>query len=206
MGTGDKTVNADVAGILEVGIAERGLEEPSGDTFVAAPYDGGVLVAVVDGIGHGPEAALAANAARDALSLRPEVTLSVALSECHRALRKTRGAVMSLASVRAGVMTWVGVGNVEGALIPRLRSARTRLLAARGGVVGQSLPQLYAAELPIDTGDVLVLATDGISRSTLTVVDHLSSAQANADRMLAEGSTGTDDALVLVARYRGLGT
>lgn len=73
-----------------------------------------------------------------------------------------------------------------------------------GGVVGHHLPRVHPrAAVPIEPGDTLVLATDGIDPTKIGDVDRMASAQANADRIMADGRKGTDDALVLVARFRG---
>ena len=47
---------------------ESGRGEESGDLHVVAPFAGGALVAVIDGLGHGAEAAAAARAARRVIS------------------------------------------------------------------------------------------------------------------------------------------
>ena len=58
---------------LEVGVAERALEgeRRSGDRAVFAAYDGGALVAAIDGLGHGGGAADAADAAAKVLVAHP---------------------------------------------------------------------------------------------------------------------------------------
>ncbi len=47
-------------------------EDRSGDLAVFAPYEGGALVAAIDGLGHGAAAADAAEAAGAILSERPD--------------------------------------------------------------------------------------------------------------------------------------
>lgn len=189
--------------LVEVGIAEWGLEEESGDTFAVEPFPDGVLLAVVDGIGHGAEAAAAAAVAQGELVARPSAHPTVLLTACHEALKETRGAAISLASVRHGTMIWAGVGNVGGVLVTSQQRSAARVLASRGGVLGQLLPRLYATEVSVQAGDTLILATDGVAHQSLESVDHFAPAQANADRILATARKGNDDALVLVARYRG---
>ena len=60
-----------------------------------------------------------------------------------------------------------------------------------------------AATVSIAAGDALVLATDGVDGSVLGEIGRATSPQANADRIMAAGRKGIDDALVLVARFRG---
>src|SRR5439155_3811792 len=113
----------------------------SGDHALVAPFPGGVLVALVDGLGHGQPASIAAKAAIEVLSQHPDHPVGELIASCHERLRTTRGAVISLASFDAsrGAMTWVGVGNVEGVLV---RGGGSDAMAMRGGTVGFQLPPL----------------------------------------------------------------
>ena len=94
-------------------------EVESGDRYVVAPFSTGVLVAVIDGLGHGEEAASAAERAAHILESDPRASVVTLISQCHEGLRSTRGVVMSLASFTTSdeTMTWIGVGNVEGRLV-----------------------------------------------------------------------------------------
>ena len=190
--------------LVRFGVAGRPLEADSGDAFVVAPFDAGVLIAVLDGLGHGSRAAFAARTAQQALLERPGDPVERLLSACHDALRRTRGAVVSLAAVdRAGGLTWAGVGDVEAAIVRRRSSQPARVLAAAGGILGHSLPEIRPDSETLAPGDVLVFATDGIKPGSFQLAEPGAAPRANADRILAEGWTGRDDALVLVARYLG---
>jgi phosphoserine phosphatase RsbX len=179
-------------------------EVVSGDLHVVSPFPGGVLVAVVDGLGHGPEAAEAARIAVAVLQDAASQPVTSAVERCHAALRRTRGAVLSVASfdARPGTMTWLGVGNVEGALF-RADGTRREALLLRGGVVGYQLPKLRAAVLPIAPGDVLIFATDGIGGGFTASVPAGRPPEQIADGIIAGHAKSDDDALVLVAAYLG---
>src|SRR5690349_19049493 len=107
--------------LIEWGVAALALpgEAESGDRHLVKPVGTGVLVAVMDGLGHGAEAASAAKAAVAALERHATESPARLLERCHRALQGTRGVVMSVASFTKAErsMTWVGVGNVEGLLL-----------------------------------------------------------------------------------------
>src|SRR5947207_14330118 len=84
--------------IIDWGWAGSALEAPSGDLHVVAPFPGGVLVALLDGLGHGEEAAAASKAA---LAVRHDpagASPLLLLPGCHDALLRTRGGDMRLAS------------------------------------------------------------------------------------------------------------
>ena len=195
--------------LIEWGVAELALggQVENGDCCVVQPFAGGVLLAAVDGLGHGHEAAAAARVAAATLEQFASEPLAALFYRCHERLRHTRGAVMSLASFHAGepTMTWLGVGSVEGVLqrAGPSGSPASETLLLRSGVVGSHLPALRASVHPVNPGDTLILATDGIRRGFAEEVVRVVPPQRAADRILARYARGTDDALVLVARYRG---
>jgi serine/threonine protein phosphatase PrpC len=194
---------------LHWGVATLALagQAESGDLHLVAPVSNGVLVAVVDGLGHGEEAAVAARLAVQTLERFAEEPPLSLLQRCHAALRGTRGVVMSLARFDAprGTMTWLGVGNVEGVLHHANwadRSVRDSLIT-RGGIVGSELPAVQAGVMPVEAGDTLVFSTDGIRGGFSEEVSAREQPQHLADQLLSRYGKGTDDALVLVARYLG---
>jgi negative regulator of sigma-B (phosphoserine phosphatase) len=193
---------------IEWGWAGAALEgDESGDLHIVATFPRGALVAVIDGLGHGPEAALAAREAASILEAHAALSVRELVERCHEGLRKTRGAVMSLASLdtRSSTIEWCGVGNVDGVLL-RADAARrdSEAIGTRGGVVGYRLPALNVSTVAVAAGDVLVLATDGIRGGFSGAVDVDREPQAIADAVLAGCAKGSDDALVLVVRYLGM--
>lgn len=180
----------------------------SGDRHLVCCGGDGILIAAIDGIGHGEEAANAAEAAISILKASPDEPVISLLERCHEGLRSTRGVVLSLASIdpKHGMMTWIGVGNVQGVLM-RAGAKKGRVeevLLLRGGVVGSQLPALQAAVLPIAKGDTLVFVTDGIRSEFVEGLSALESPQRAADKILKQHSRGNDDALVLVVRLTGV--
>lgn len=195
--------------VIEWGVAGRPLagESVSGDLHVVAPFAGGVLAAVIDGLGHGPEAAEAARQAAAVLAASPHLPIRRLLELCHAALRSSRGAVMSLAAIDAASdrMTWTAIGNVEASLCraaPGAAPARESL-APRNGVVGYQTPTPREVTLPIARGDVLILATDGVGQDFILDAPLNTSAQSYAVHLLDRYGKASDDALVLVVRYLG---
>ncbi len=200
---------ADNLSFLESGVAFRPLagQDVSGDKYLIAPSPAGVLVAVLDGLGHGGEAAKAAEIGIATLEQNVDQPLPSLVEICHRALRKTRGVVMSLASFDflEWSMSWLGVGNVAGVLLRAAGDATPARedLIARSGVVGYQVPGLRVTALPVMEGDLLAFVTDGISEAFSQVLSPAVPPQENAERILALCGKKTDDALVLVLRIRG---
>ena len=177
----------------------------SGDQHLCAPTRDGLLAAVVDGLGHGAEAAHAAGIAVETLAGDPEAAVDELIRRCHVALRSTRGVVMTLASLRAGEVTWAGVGNVECVLI-RAGTGRAKVAAgitSRGGVVGYQLPAIRPARQPLEAADLLILATDGIDREFVRTIVPTQRPDEIAASILETHGRENDDALVLVVRAPG---
>lgn len=179
----------------------------SGDLHLVQPHDRGVLLAAVDGLGHGPEATLAATIAVETLARRPGDSVHALTKRCHEALTHTRGVVMTLATLDASdhTITWCGVGNVEARLFRHDAGATSMPESAllRGGTVGSVLPSLYASVIPVNPGDVLILASDGIWPDYEQDVPLLSPPQRIAAHVMQKYFKGSDDALVLVVRFLG---
>ena len=136
----------------------------SGDLHVVQFFGDCVLLAVIDGIGHGSEADKAAHAAGAVLEKNISESTITLMRLCHEALAHTRGAVMTIACLnfKENTMNWVGVGNVEARLFradpnvtPADYTAAARMFQAdyaveemRGGhFMHREYPDDFAAKL-----------------------------------------------------------
>lgn len=198
-------------GILEWAEAGRAFpgESQSGDAAVVAERPDGALIAVVDALGHGDEAAEVAKTAVAALRQNAAEPVIALMRAVHAALHGSRGAVVSLGLLqsRGAALTWLGVGNVQG-WVARPEAAAGELplresLLLRGGIVGIQLPPLYAAIVPVAPGDLILFATDGIAADFLSGVRPEAPVGDMAAQVLRQHAMANDDAIVLVARYCG---
>src|SRR5919204_112482 len=78
-----------------------------------------------------------------------------------------------------------------------------RSLILDPGIVGEGAAPRHAATIPVERGDTLVFATDGVDRRFADSLVPVGAPQEIAQRILDEHGRSTDDALVLVARYLG---
>jgi phosphoserine phosphatase RsbX len=188
----------------EAGLAHAG-EQRSGDLAVFAPSARGGLVAVIDGLGHGDAAADASEAAAEIIRTHADDEPQRLLERCHETLRRTRGAVMTLAwfDLAERQMAWTGVGNVEARYLRAGDGADARYDSpvVLGGVVGYNLPQVRMATIALEPGDAVVIATDGVSADYSVSIEPGVAAQELAERVLERHSKGNDDALAAVVRY-----
>ncbi|NJM05328.1 SpoIIE family protein phosphatase [Candidatus Gracilibacteria bacterium] len=176
----------------------------SGDTFVIEPFaDEQLLVGLIDGLGGGEEAALAANAAAEVFRAHPTYTPTDLLQQAHVRLHSTRGAVAALLVLSGGSRQaiYVGVGNI-GAQVYSTQSIKP---ISKNGILGYRMPQLLTLRYTYNSGDTFVLFSDGVSsRFALeTTLDSSAAPQELANILLHNYGKTTDDATVVVVRAFG---
>jgi phosphoserine phosphatase RsbX len=196
---------------FEWAFASRPLEGQlrCGDACTVKPFPGGALVAAIDGLGHGDAAADASELCVRVLEEQPDAPVEQQVLKCHERLKGTRGVVMSLVrfDYPRSALTWAGVGNVEAVLVrndPAAKKKRETLMVF-GGVVGGQLAGVRTTSLPLARDDLLMLATDGLKADFTHELDSWGECKAIAQKALLRWGKGTDDALVLVARWLGQG-
>jgi phosphoserine phosphatase RsbX len=197
--------------LIAWGVASRALpgQPVCGDLHLVKPVADGILMAVVDGLGHGDEAVVASKRAIATLEAHSDGSLTTLVRQCHEALTKTRGVVMTVAALQpsASRLTWLGVGNVEAVVLSGGGQAKGRVdhILLRAGIVGYRLPELRASNVTVSPGDLLVFATDGVGGGLTKGLRSGDSPQRIADNILERHFKGHDDALVLVVRFLGSG-
>jgi anti-sigma regulatory factor (Ser/Thr protein kinase) len=148
----------------EVGVVSVPLrgEDECGDDWAVDAEPGRLVAMVVDGLGHGPDAAVAALAAMSAFRDVAADTPQSILDAMHTALRRTRGAALSVTVLDAARRTarFCGVGNVDGRVVT---ADTNRQLMPQSGIVGHTMPRIQLVEIPWPTGARLVMHSDGVS-------------------------------------------
>ena len=183
-------------------------ETISGDGWAVDWDEHACRVAVIDGLGHGPAAARATEAAITVLSANPSLRPDEALRCCHLALRGTRGAVISIARIEplAQRLVYAGVGNVEARL---WRDGEQERPIAYRGIVGVTLPTIRSFEYALTPDWTLLLHTDGISArfGDREVLEEAQNEPLDVVTLLLQRwSRPLDDATVVVVRPRLTGT
>jgi anti-sigma regulatory factor (Ser/Thr protein kinase) len=148
---------------LAFGVASRPCQSgmDNGDAFVVKQWAESALVGVIDGLGHGPFAHLAAQAARQYVESHFDLPLDQIFRGVGRACRATRGVVMALARFDwgQGRLTYASVGNIEARVFPRSQLFPFSICR---GVIGLNAPNAVVTEYPWPSGHVLVLHSDGL--------------------------------------------
>lgn len=178
-------------------------ETVSGDAWAARFEDGIASVMVADGLGHGPVAAEAADAAV-AFFLASGGTPSRVLAAAHPVLRSTRGAAAAVATLdaRARKIVFAGAGNIAGRIVSGVDD---RALMSQHGTLGVQVRRLDDIVYPWPDHACLVLHSDGVNtRWSFTEVPGLLQCDPLliAAWVLRDHCRGRDDATVVVARCR----
>ncbi len=197
---------------LSVGIATRAHlnSEFNGDAFVVEELNTSVLVALIDGLGHGEPAHYAARIAREYVEEHCDEPLPVLFGGVARACQCSRGIVMAVARFDWGQrpirLTFASIGNIEA----RVFGCPTRInLLARRGVIGHNAPKPHVVECDWDSAYIMVLHTDGLSTKWhWNEFPELTKASADysARRLLQRVAGNDDDATVMVVRGIGART
>jgi len=182
-----------------------GVMEVCGDGWAVADVAEGLAVAVVDGLGHGVKASVAAEAALDAFTADP-ADLDGLLNRANAAMRDTRGGAMTACLLEPGrrELHYFAVGNVSGRV---LAGPDERGLALSAGTLGLKVepPRTRVLSLPWPPGASLVLWTDGLS-SRLELSSHAGLFTHDPALVAAtlhrEHTRERDDATVVVIRHR----
>jgi Stage II sporulation protein E (SpoIIE) len=179
----------------------------SGDVVFVQSQGDGIFAAVIDALGHGPDAHKLGVQLSVALSRwLPEAAPPAAegaLAVLHESARGTRGAAAAVAWLDTRTLEgWVaGVGNVR----CRLFGAVTRTVEFAEGVLGQRVRSPRPVSLALQPTDVLILFSDGVA-GRFRLDDYpslgLDPAPAIAFNVVKRFGKGADDASCAVIRCR----
>ncbi|MBS0445915.1 MAG: ATP-binding protein [Proteobacteria bacterium] len=177
-------------------------EVVSGDGWAYAEHAHGACLMMADGLGHGPDAAIASDGATGLLPLHAALAPGELLRKVHGALSGTRGAavaIYALDAAGAGVTT-CGAGNIAGRLIS---GNSDRTLLTQHGTAGVQIrqPQEQRSDWPPHA--LLIVHTDGLrTRWNLSAAADLVQCDVTvvAAWLIRDHCRGRDDATVVVVR------
>ncbi|MGI6647993.1 MAG: SpoIIE family protein phosphatase [Bacillota bacterium] len=171
-----------------------------GDAYLIKEVNNGAIVVLVDGLGHGEEAAYASRQAVQIIQQFEVWPDASCIQFLHNQLRSTRGVVLGLTILDflENRLTYWGVGNIQA----QVQSQTTTNLISAAGVIGFRLPKLIQQNHPFRLGDRLIMLTDGILNNWQdTKLDSYSFSPSQISTGIGEKyATPDDDATVLVIR------
>lgn len=191
---------------LTVGYATRPLPGESVCGDCCGWWDAGerLVLAVADGLGHGQEAARAAEAALACVGDNLEQSCEDIFAACDARLQTTRGVALAVAIIEpaSGRMTIGTVGNIRVLL---LRESQELRLDGGRGIVGAGYKHLCPESMVLVPGDVLTMFSDGLDEFPELrgfFAEPGQFAQQQAQAILDQCAHNDDDASVLVYRYQ----
>lgn len=188
----------------EVGVVNRAKpgQEVCGDTWVSIPLPQRSLYFLADGLGHGPEAATASQAAAQVVYKHAERSPKEILEAVHRAISGTRGVAAAVVEIQRqkGQVCFAGVGNIAGAIVSEVRS---QSMVSHNGIVGHQMNKVQEFVYTWSPESLLILHSDGLGNRWR--LDNYPGLRGRHPGLIAgvlyrDFQRGTDDATILVAR------
>lgn len=179
-------------------------EDVCGDAWASLTVGDSRTVIVADGLGHGPDAEVAARTAVEFLDGRADASPRDLLEIVHRGIRHTRGAAVSIAKLDEfrRTITFAGLGNVTGRICEA--SSLSRHLVTLNGTAGmESRTAMREFEYPWPEGSALIMHSDGLG-SRWEVKDYPGLLRHDpgiiSGVLLRDFSRGTDDSTVVAVK------
>ncbi|MGZ8162874.1 MAG: ATP-binding SpoIIE family protein phosphatase [Methylobacter sp.] len=139
-------------------------EEVCGDAWAVHQLPDRIIAMVADGLGHGPYAAEASQAAVEIFnkSVTRAATAGQLISYIHSALKDTRGAVVAVAEIllESRTVRYAGVGNISGLIITPDAS---RHMVSLNGTAGGQVRKIQEFTYPWPENALLVMHSDGLT-------------------------------------------
>jgi anti-sigma regulatory factor (Ser/Thr protein kinase) len=196
-----RAVAADGVRVAAVCVPKAG-EAVAGDAWLVREARGRTVLLIADGLGHGPDAAAAAAAARKYVWDNWEQQPADLIDGIHHALRSTRGAAAAVAVLNAAseVGVYCGIGNIACSV---RAGGTSRSLVSHNGTLGHSVRKIQDFSFPFPAGALLVACSDGIN--TRWSLDDYPGLESRAPALIAgaiyrDHERGRDDATVVVLR------
>lgn len=180
-------------------------EEACGDAWAVVNTPSHTAVLVADGLGHGPSAAVAAQATVRVFRTATRLDPVEILQSAHTALRPTRGAAAAVAVLdrASGALSYAGIGNIVAAVIG---SSGRQGLVSLSGTLGHEVRKIQAFEYKWLAGGTLVMHSDGLGTQwDLGRYPGLATRHAAliAATLFRDSRRERDDATVVVVRAAG---
>jgi anti-sigma regulatory factor (Ser/Thr protein kinase) len=133
-----------------------------GDAWLVDTKGASLRAVMIDGLGHGLEAAMAGSEAIRVMRESASATPADAMRAIHGALRATRGAAAAVAMVDTTTrhVRFAGIGNITASVVG---IGSMRRMASHNGIVGHQIRTIHEFEYELPPHGYLILHSDGLS-------------------------------------------
>jgi anti-sigma regulatory factor (Ser/Thr protein kinase) len=176
-------------------------EKICGDSYLVEDSGDDVLIVVVDGLGHGEEAAKAAEIARRCFEENHYFDLRTLISTCHERLRKTRGVTVGVVRIdrRRMKLQYSGIGNIGVKILSDLPIHPLN----KPGILGANKINPLILEYDYKPPIGVILFSDGVSeKMEVKKLDFWTDPGKIAKELMTKYGRHTDDATIVVALER----
>lgn len=177
-------------------------EQTCGDAWASNQGPKSTLFLLADGLGHGPDAALASNLAVAIFKKNTLRSTAELVSLIHDGLKHTRGAAIAVAEVdcTARLVRYTGVGNISGLIVSE---GSSQYMVSHNGTVGVESRKIQEFSYPWPKQGLLILHSDGVA--THWTLDNYPGLAIKDTALIAgvlyrDHQRLRDDSLVVVAR------
>jgi len=137
-------------------------ERVCGDGYYVKQIPGGFQIFVGDGLGHGPNAHEAVELAIKTFKASRETDPVALLRDIHNEVKKSRGLVVTIATVdyASGMWNICGIGNISTRIYYGLEN---KTYTPYNGIVGHNIPRtLKSTSIPYQKHQMIVMHSDGL--------------------------------------------
>jgi len=177
-------------------------EEVCGDAWASTPWRDRQIVVLADGLGHGPDAAVASRAALAAAAKHAGLKAVEIMEAVHGALRPTRGAAAAVIVLQPAkrLCDFCGVGNIAAAV---WHGGKARNMVSHNGILGHTVRTFQEFSYPFPAGALCIAHSDGLTaRWDIGAYPGLGMRHPSivAGVLFRDYSRGRDDATVVAVR------
>jgi anti-sigma regulatory factor (Ser/Thr protein kinase) len=185
-----------------ISVSKHG-EEFCGDAWGVQQINDTATVLLADGLGHGYDASQASLEAVRILRENPDQPPGLLVDFAHKALRKLRGAAISVArfDFAQDQIAFAGLGNVTGQIYEGAQ--RSQHLVSVNGTAGHQAARIREFNYSWPAGGIFLMHSDGLT--TATSLDSRPALAFHDPTLIAgvlyrDFARGHDDATVVVAK------
>jgi anti-sigma regulatory factor (Ser/Thr protein kinase)/serine/threonine protein phosphatase PrpC len=176
-------------------------ERLSGDAVIVDRRDNTVFLALIDGLGHGPNANQIAMSAQQYLRTSWEEDLPSTAKALHQQLNGTDGAAAGMATLdlASRELRYLGVGNV----MLRILGPSPQRLSYTEGTLGAQIRVLRPEVVRLGRDDVALMFSDGVSdrvRNEGAAVSKFGAMKSLVRRLVQQYGKSHDDASCVAVR------
>jgi anti-sigma regulatory factor (Ser/Thr protein kinase) len=133
-----------------------------GDAWGAEQRGDRIVIIIADGLGHGPDAAVASREAVRLFRKHDALQPAEIVEMVHAGLKKTRGAAVAVAEIdpRQAIVRYVGIGNIAGQIVTT-ESARS--MVSHNGTAGLEARKIQEFTYPWQDNAILIMHSDGLA-------------------------------------------